>query len=69
MKKLLLLLVVATVAVVFSSCTKKCSCTLMKNGNAVENATSFERELDSPYDQCAAMGNFDEDSQTGIQCK
>lgn len=69
MKKILLLLLVAVVAVALSSCTKKCNCTLMKNGAPVENATSFDRELDDPYEKCASMGNFDDISQTGIQCK
>ena len=52
-----------------SSCTKMCKCTFLKNGTVVEKATEFERELDKPYKDCSAMSNFDEESQTGIQCK
>jgi hypothetical protein len=46
-----------------------CKCSLLKNGNPVENATEFERELDKAYKDCSAMSDFNEDFQTGILCK
>ena len=69
MKKFAALFFAFCLIVGMSSCTKMCKCTLLKNGAPVENATDFERELDKAYDNCSAMSNFDEDSQTGIQCK
>lgn len=69
MKKVVALFFALAVVAGMSSCTKMCKCTLLKNGTAVENASAFERELDKAYKDCSAMSNFDEDSQTGIQCK
>jgi len=69
MKKFVALFFAFCMIVGMSSCTKMCKCTFLKNGAAVENVTEFERELDNPYKDCSAMSNFDEDSQTGIQCK
>jgi len=69
MKKFVALFFAFVLVAGMSSCTKMCKCTLLKNGAAVENASEFERELDKAYKDCSAMSNFDEDSQTGIQCK
>ena len=69
MKKVVALFFALAMVAGMSSCNKMCKCTLLKNGAAVENAYEFERELDKAYDNCSAMSNFDEDSQTGIQCK
>ena len=69
MKKLIALFFALVLVAGMSSCTKMCKCTLLKNGVVVERATEFERELDKAYKDCSAMSNFDEESQTGIQCK
>jgi hypothetical protein len=69
MKKVIALFFALALVAGMSSCTKMCKCTLLKNGAPVENATAFERELDKAYKDCHDMGNFDEESQTGIQCK
>ena len=69
MKKVFALFFALILVAGLSSCTKKCKCTLLKNGVAVENATEFERELDKAYNDCSDMSELDEDSQTGIQCK
>jgi hypothetical protein len=69
MKKYVVLFFLFCFVVGLSSCTKMCKCTFYKNGAVVENATAFERELDKAYKDCSAMGDFDEESQTGIQCK
>jgi len=69
MKKVVALFFALALIAGMSSCTKMCKCTLLKNGAVVENATDFDRELDKAYKDCSAMSNFDEDSQTGIQCK
>ena len=68
MKKFVALCFALAMVAGMSSCTKMCKCTLLKNGAPVENATEFERELDKAYKDCSAMSDFDEDSQTGIQC-
>ncbi|MBO4655492.1 MAG: hypothetical protein J5644_08105 [Bacteroidales bacterium] len=69
MKKFVALLMAICLVAGITSCTKMCKCVLLKNGNTVENATEFERELDKAYNDCSAMSDFDETSQTGIQCK
>lgn len=69
MKKFVALFFAFVLVAGMSSCTKMCKCTLLKNGTPVENAVDFERELDKPYDDCSAMSNFDENTETGIQCK
>ncbi len=69
MKKVVALFFALALIAGMSSCTKMCKCTLLKNGAVVENSTDFDRELDKAYKDCSAMSNFDEDSQTGIQCK
>ena len=69
MKKFVALFFAICIIVGMCSCTKMCKCTFLKNGTVVEKATEFERELDKPYKDCSAMSNFDEESQTGIQCK
>ena len=69
MKKYVVLFFLVCLIVGLSSCTKMCKCTFLKNGAAVEKATAFERELDKAYKDCSAMSDFDEESQTGIQCK
>ena len=69
MKKFIALFFALVLIAGMSSCTKMCKCTLLKNGAAVEKATEFYRELDKAYKDCSAMSDFDEDLQTGIQCK
>lgn len=69
MKKVIALFFALALVAGMSSCKKMCKCTLLKNGAAVEKATDFQRELDKAYKDCSAMSNFDEESQTGIQCK
>lgn len=69
MKKVVALFFALALVAGMSSCKKMCKCTLLKNGVAVEKATEFERELDKAYKNCSAMSDFDEESQTGIQCK
>ena len=68
MKKVVALFFALALVAGMSSCNKMCKCTLLKNGAAVENASEFERELYKAYKDCSAMSDFDEDSQTGIQC-
>lgn len=69
MRKFVVLFLALCFVLGLSSCTKKCKCSLWKNGATVENAQDFERELDKAYDKCSSMSNFDEITQTGIQCK
>ena len=69
MRKFVALFFALCMIVGMSSCNKMCKCTFLKNGAAVENATEFERELDKAYNDCSAMSNFDEESETGIKCK
>ena len=69
MKKFVALFFAICLVAGMASCTKMCKCTLLKNGSPVENATEFERELDKAYNDCSAMSDFDDNSQTGIQCK
>ncbi len=69
MKKIIALFFALALVAGMSSCSKMCKCTLLKNGAVVEKAKEFERELDKAYKDCSAMSDFDEESQTGIQCK
>lgn len=69
MKKAIILFLAICLVAGLSACTKKCKCSLWKNGGTVENAIDFERELDQAYDNCSGMSNFDETTQTGLKCK
>lgn len=69
MKKIIALFFAFCMVASISSCKKTCKCTLLKNGVPVENAQEFERDLDKAYSDCSYMGDYDEATQTGIQCK
>lgn len=69
MKKFVVLFFCLCIMAGMSSCAKMCKCSFLKNGSPLENTTEFEKELDNAYKDCSAMSNFDEETQTGTQCK